>query len=356
MNFYIFIILIFFNFHSKAFSLRFIDARNIPAETEVDGHQFGGLSGLVYNEKKQKFYAISDDPSLRSPSRIYSFSMKITKDYLKIYSPETLLLKKKNGSFFEEGELDAEGIQITEDESFIISTEGQVSLLKTIPPSIQIFNKEGVFFKEILPPKDFFPSKDRGIRKNRGFESLFKVPNKDIYYTLLEQPLKQDGPAPDFSKTASLRLLEIKNGAFTKQFRYEISKAYLKNLPQGKNFKIEHRVSDALMINDNTFLTLEISYSKKYGKNVKIYKVFLDDKKSMKENNFLKTPFLDKELVADLDSFLEKVPLGHQDLDNLEGMAFGPRLENGHKTLIFVSDDNFSKKQRTQFLAFEIIE
>jgi len=29
-------------------------------------------------------------------------------------------------------------------------------------------------------------------------------------------------------------------------------------------------------------------------------------------------------------------------------------IVNGHKTLIFVSDNNFSKEQKTQFLLFEV--
>jgi len=43
-------------------------------------------------------------------------------------------------------------------------------------------------------------------------------------------------------------------------------------------------------------------------------------------------------------------------LDNTEGMCWGPVLPNGHKTLLFVSDDNFSPRQITQFLAFEFLE
>ena len=42
-------------------------------------------------------------------------------------------------------------------------------------------------------------------------------------------------------------------------------------------------------------------------------------------------------------------------IDNVEGVTFGPDLPNGHKTLIFVSDNNFSALEKTQFLLFEII-
>jgi hypothetical protein len=36
-------------------------------------------------------------------------------------------------------------------------------------------------------------------------------------------------------------------------------------------------------------------------------------------------------------------------------MAFGPRLPNGHATLVLASDDNFGKSQVTQFLLFEVL-
>ena len=42
------------------------------------------------------------------------------------------------------------------------------------------------------------------------------------------------------------------------------------------------------------------------------------------------------------------------DLDNLEGLAFGPKLPDGSQTLLLVSDDNFSDLQITQFLLFKV--
>ena len=41
-------------------------------------------------------------------------------------------------------------------------------------------------------------------------------------------------------------------------------------------------------------------------------------------------------------------------IDNIEGVTFGPNLPDGHRTLLFVSDNNFSLLQKTQFLLFEI--
>jgi 3-phytase len=41
-------------------------------------------------------------------------------------------------------------------------------------------------------------------------------------------------------------------------------------------------------------------------------------------------------------------------LDNVEGMTFGPELPDGRRTLVLVSDDNFSETHATQFLAFAV--
>jgi hypothetical protein len=42
--------------------------------------------------------------------------------------------------------------------------------------------------------------------------------------------------------------------------------------------------------------------------------------------------------------------------DNIEGVTFGPTLPNGHKTLVFIADNNFTAIEKTQLLLFEVIE
>ena len=54
-----------------------------------------------------------------------------------------------------------------------------------------------------------------------------------------------------------------------------------------------------------------------------------------------------KELVLDLDDL--GIPL-----DNVEGMTFGPRLPDGRRSVVLVSDDNFAPAQFTQFLLLAI--
>src|SRR6185295_11959603 len=56
-----------------------------------------------------------------------------------------------------------------------------------------------------------------------------------------------------------------------------------------------------------------------------------------------------KKLLLDMSSL-------NRFIDNIEGVTFGPVLPNGHRSLIFVADDNFASYQKSQFLLFEIVE
>jgi hypothetical protein len=42
-------------------------------------------------------------------------------------------------------------------------------------------------------------------------------------------------------------------------------------------------------------------------------------------------------------------------IDNLEGMSWGPALANGHRSLVLISDDNFSPDEVTQLLVFDLV-
>ena len=100
-------------------------------------------------------------------------------------------------------------------------------------------------------------------------------------------------------------------------------------------------------------LVLERAYSMGAGNSLRLYEIDTrvgSDTLAVAElenGNHRAAP---KRLVADFSH------LGLSRLDNTEGMCWGPRLANGRRTLVFVSDDNFSARQVTQFAAFEYLE
>ena len=62
---------------------------------------------------------------------------------------------------------------------------------------------------------------------------------------------------------------------------------------------------------------------------------------------------VDKTLLVDLSDF-RQADGSVLALDNIEGITLGPIFE-GNKTVILVSDNNFSSRQFTQFIALVVI-
>ena len=107
-------------------------------------------------------------------------------------------------------------------------------------------------------------------------------------------------------------------------------------------------LSDLVAVDEETFLVLERSHGEH---NVaRIYQAEIAGAQDILGQASLSdetvTPMA-KTLVADLPN-LPGVP----PLDNLEGITLGPKLADGRRMIMLVSDNNFSLLQVTQFLAF----
>ncbi|MEJ7823382.1 MAG: esterase-like activity of phytase family protein, partial [Chitinophagaceae bacterium] len=112
-------------------------------------------------------------------------------------------------------------------------------------------------------------------------------------------------------------------------------------------------VTDILSIAENTLLVIERSYSTgKKASTIRVYSTDLSNASNiLNTESLIQNPAKNialKKLLINMDS------LGIY-IDNIEGVTFGPELPNGNKTLIFVSDNNFSRDQKTQFILFEVV-
>ena len=86
------------------------------------------------------------------------------------------------------------------------------------------------------------------------------------------------------------------------------------------------------------------------GNTIKLYDVALPGADDVNGFDSLATLLagiqpVEKTLLLDLDEL--GIPL-----DNVEGMTFGPDLPDGRRSLVLVSDNNFSPAAFTQFLLF----
>ncbi|XGB40008.1 MAG: esterase-like activity of phytase family protein [Cyanobacteria bacterium LVE1205-1] len=107
-------------------NLEFIGDYILPRQT-VDGTIVGGLSGIVYNRRQERFYAISDDRSDQSPARFYTLQVQLnpkTSSIGKVVVESATILKRTDGTPFPKGGIDPEAIAFSPHHSLYISSEG----------------------------------------------------------------------------------------------------------------------------------------------------------------------------------------------------------------------------------------
>jgi hypothetical protein len=193
-----------------------------------------------------------------------------------------------------------------------------------------------------------------GPRQNGALEGLTFNAKASMLYVALEEPLHQDGVPASVEQTRSWTRIFYFNSRSrknTKQVAYPLDPVAFPSSPADA-YKI-NGVSEILWIDRDRFLVLERSFST--GRLGCTVKVFLANSAGATDVTKMQTLAqvkdvqpMTKRLLLNLDS------LGIY-VDNIEGVTFGPTLQNGHRTLIFVSDNNFAAIEKTQFLMFEVI-
>lgn len=346
--------------------LRLIDSKTIPHEQTYNKTNVGGISGITYNPKSNKWYLLSDDRSEHSFSRFYEANLNYNlRQFNNINIKNVNSLKQPNGSnYISKKQFNNKSKDIVADpesirfdpltNNILYTSEGDRSL--GLNPFIRFSNLNGNFISE-LPINESLKmdtQSKKGFRNNLAIEgSTFSVDGTSIW-TSMEAPVIQDGPVPTADSGALSRITQYdRRGNVLSEYAYPID-----SVPHvGNNAKTaENGVSEMLAINKHEFLTLErasVQSSDGTFKNyVRIYKIDINHASDIKDTQTLQnaevTP-VKKKLVANLnDAQLDKV-------DNIEGMTFGKKLANGNDSLVVVSDNNFNKSQISQFIVFEVV-
>ncbi|HEY9626778.1 MAG TPA: esterase-like activity of phytase family protein [Coleofasciculaceae cyanobacterium] len=347
-------------------SVDFLDEYRMPKLSFAEA-PVGGLSGITYDRQRDHFYAISDDRSERAPARFYTLKLSLqaagSDGAIQIGNLEiekVTTLTAEDGSPYANGTIDAEGIALSPRQTLLISSEG-VSR-DGIPPFIDEFDLETGRWQSRLPiPQRFLPGADRpsGVQDNLGFESLtlnasgsaggrlepFRV------FAATESALQQDLPdAPETSgaKPLPVRFLHYLVG--DRQTTLLAEHLYLvEPAPEGAT----NGLSELLTLDQGGhFLSLERSYGELAGTNAHLFQLATGVATDITGVDTLKG---DVSGIAPIykRSLLNLGDLGIP-LDNLEGMAVGPRLADGSRSLLLISDDNFNPAQVTQLLLFRI--
>lgn len=338
---------------TKSKDIEFLGQATLPTGTQFKGTEVGGLSGITYDSRKNVYYSISDDRSQKAPARFYTLKIDLGGGSLKkvdVVNVTTLL--KADGKPFPELSLDPEGIALTRDGKLFISSEGYAD--KLVKPFVNQFSLTGKQLQVLSIPLNFLPSakESKGIRNNLAFESLTITPNQKYLFTATENALEQDGDVATITTGSPARILKynLSAGLPIQEFIYLTE-------PIAGNAKISrfsaNGLADLLAIDNTRLLSLERSFSLIKGNTIRLYEVSLagaDDISkiaSLKAVNINKIKPAQKKLLFNFNQL--NIPI-----DNIEGLTFGQCLPNGRRSLIFVSDNNFTSLQFTQILAFSV--
>lgn len=314
-------------------------------QRKVDG-DFGGISALAFDASSGLLYALSDSTNLR----IFVLSIELSEQSLRVEPESILPLVDAAGAPIPIWTLDPEGLAIDSAGGLLVSSEGYAGRDPRVDPGIFRFNREGRLLGHLPIPPYFLPRGETGVRHNLAFESLTVSPDGAFLLTATERNLVQDEDACAADAGCLVRMLRYRQEADgwkpVGEYFYRTDPSVVSSLG----------LVELLWIREDAVLTLERGFERlEDGANlqtIRIYQIELPDRLSQNERS---TP-LSKRLVLDLDSVKDRFSEGFRRLDNYEGMSFGPQLPNGDRTLLIVSDDNYSNQQRTSLLAFRIVD
>ncbi len=317
----------------------------LPGFLKVDGLDVGGLSALARVEGD--VYRALVDGQKETPSRVLELRLSVTERGVEPPAglkpadiPRSFL--RLNG--FTGDTLDTEGMVVWPSGDFLISSETE--------PGIRSFEPDGRAIRILPVPEIFKLVKEgpTGIKPNEGFEALTAAADGKTVWTTTETALKQDVAEAERSRSNPVRLLryDFRNGSFepAAQYVYEIEP-----VPEtGTGFWVRG-VVELLALPEGGLLALEREFVTGIGNRVQLFRVEIGDATDVSGLSALAGQQYRPVRKTLLYDFADA---GFRP-DNLEGMAFGPDLPKGDRTLLLVSDDNFQPLlQATQIVALRL--
>lgn len=346
--------------------LKLVSSLEIPFDKIFQDTKVGGLSGIDYDKKYDLYYLICDDRSIFNDSRFYTAKIRLVENKLKSIDFQSVsILKNETGKSYGNWNTnpttsaDPEDMRLNPKTNTLVwSSEGArvITADKEVlqNPSLNFMDIKGNFLGNITLPENLKIQKlEKGPRNNGTLEGItFDTKFKTIY-TNIEEPLFEDGNQANTSKGGLIRLYQFdaKTKKNTAQYGYQLEPVALEPNPKG-TFAV-NGVSAIQYFGKNQLLVVERSYSTgTQACTIKVFLCDLENATNVKNYNSLqnqKIELASKKLILNMDD------LGIF-IDNIEGLTFGPKLTNSNPSIIFVTDNNFSDKQKTQLFVFELVK
>ena len=354
-----------FSHNAPITGLRLIGEQRIALKHAFEGTSVGGLSGIDYDAANKSWVMESDDRSEINPARFYRAALNFdSKAFTSVTLSSVHFFTQPDGSRYpnlaharlEQGEQvpDIETIRVDpQDGSLWYGSEGNRKV--GLHPFVRHADRDGKFLATLPTPAMFNVSKEAiGSRNNMSFEALSFASDGKSLWLGMEAALYQDGPlaTPDNGSVVRITRLD-RAGTVLGQYAYPIEPVASRPAP-GR--EADNGVSEILAVNDHQVLVVERAGVSNadglYTNHVRIYEMETDGATDIQAIPALAGATYvpaRKRLLLDLEK------TGLPRVDNIEGISWGPRLANGRRSLVMISDDNFNPQQVTQILAFEVL-
>jgi hypothetical protein len=330
-------------------STEFVGSYTLP-QANFKGTVVGGFSALSYDAQQDRIFGLVDD---KINPRIYTLHLDSKASGSKALTVEAVTplqdpLKTEGSA--SAGTLDGEGMVLTRRGTVFVASEGNQDL--KIPPRLSEFNRaDGSWQQTLTLPKQFWAFDPEGnfklgVSPNRGLESLAINAEGDRLFAATESPLQQD-TAHNYSRFLHYWIGEPEPILVSEHL-------YPLDTPDTEPTEEDYRGLRDLVSIDNAghFLALEQSHSEMKGDRTVLYQLatgVATDISGMRTLPptlkgivpILKKPLLD---LADLN-----LPL-----HNLQGLTLGPRLADGSRSLLLISDNGMNSGVPTQVVMLRL--
>ncbi|GAA3787279.1 esterase-like activity of phytase family protein [Streptomyces phyllanthi] len=254
-------------------------------------------------------------------------------------------LRREDGSAYGNEELDGEAL--------VLEKDGRTALVASeAGPSIGRFDLTTGRLTADLPVPERFET----ARTSEAFEAMALSPDGRRLYVGLQSPLSADGTRQGRNRIRILRYTGQPGGRYV------------------ADGEVAYETASGLELADlvatgrgERFLALERGFTEGQGNSIHIHEVSfagLPDVSGMPSlQSAPSSAFATKRLLVDVgrcppSGAEQKQPQANPLLDNIEGMALGPRLtegrHQGRRALYLVSDDNGESTQTTRFYALAV--
>jgi hypothetical protein len=331
-----------------------LKACETPKGIVFQGGGYGGISGIDYDPRSDRWAFISDDKSERGPSHVFLGRLDVRSGGPCGPKLETMIpLRREDGKTFPDRKA---GTEAADGESVRFDPQGQDLVWATegdfdhgYPPAVRRMKADGTPIERLVVPDalSFHEGGRTGARKNATVEGLSWSVDGRFVWISMEWPLVQDGPIPSVKDGGLARLTRLdRAGKVLAQYAYRLDPVQVAS-PVGVN---DNGISEILTLDDRRLLVLERSAEKgrdgRYSYHIRLYVADVAKAQDVsKVESLAVTPVrpVDKRLLLNFDSLGVRT-------DNLEAMAWGPRLRDGTRTLVLASDDNHDANQINQIL------